>query len=170
MVGWPSPAPRDRVLVTLGTVASIPELIKGMVAALDRTESVTTIVHGPGGVPAGLEDSHAVRHVGFVSLEPLTRGADVVVAAGGLGTILSTLRHGVPMVIVPQIADQHWNAARAAELGCAVSVSGPEEVPAAVAKVLGNPAFRAAARSLGEEIAGFPGPETVLDSMLAALA
>ena len=40
------------------------------VAALEA-ESVTTIVHGPGGVPAGFEDNHGVRHVGFVSLEPV---------------------------------------------------------------------------------------------------
>ena len=175
MVDWPSPspaepAPKGRVLVTLGTVAGTPELLEGIVAVLDQAESVATIVHGPGGVPTGFEDTHAVRHVGFVSLDLLTRGADVVVAAGGLGTILSTLRHGVPMVIMPQIADQHWNAARAAELGCAVSVSGPEEVPDAVAKVLDNPAFRAAARDLGDEIGGFPDAEATLDSMLASIA
>jgi UDP:flavonoid glycosyltransferase YjiC (YdhE family) len=164
------PAPKGRVLVTLGTAASSPELIEGMLKALDQTGPVTTIVHGPGGVPAGFQDSHSVRHVGFVSLDLLTRGADVVVAAGGLGTILSTLRHGVPMVIVPQIADQHWNAARAAELGCAVSVSGPEKVPAAVAQVLDDPAFRAAAANLGDEIAGFPDAEATLDSILAAVA
>jgi len=175
MVGWPPlspavPAPKGRVLVTLGTAASSPELIEGMVTALEQAEAVATIVHGPGGVPAGFADNHAVHHVGFVSLELLTRGADIVVAAGGLGTILSTLRHRVPMVIMPQIADQHWNAARAAELGYAVGVSGPDEVPAAVTRVLGDPAFREAARNLGDEIAGFPGAEATLDSILAAVA
>jgi len=175
MAGWPLltdtvPAPKGRVLVTLGTAASSPELIGGITAALDRAGTVTTIVHGPAGVPAGLEDNHAVRHVGFVSLELLTRGADIVVAAGGLGTILSTLRHGVPMVIMPQIADQHWNAARAAGLGAAISVSGPEEIPAAVTRVLDNSAYRKAAQNLGDEITGFPDAEATLDSMLTALA
>jgi UDP:flavonoid glycosyltransferase YjiC (YdhE family) len=174
VVGWPLPsslvtASSGRVLVTLGTAASSPELLGDLAAALGKLGSVTTIVHGPGGVPAGFEDDDTVRHVGFVSLDQLTRGADLVVAAGGIGTILSTLRHGVPLVIMPQIADQHWNAARAAELGCAVSVTGPQEVPAAVSRVLGNPAFRAAARDLGDEIDGFPDAEAALDSMLAAL-
>jgi UDP:flavonoid glycosyltransferase YjiC (YdhE family) len=172
MVGWPEtvPAPKGRVLVTLGTAVSSPKLIEGVAAAMDRAGTVTTIVHGPAGVPAGFEDNHAVRHVGFVSLELLTQGADVIVAAGGLGTILSTLRHGVPMVIMPQIADQHWNAACAAGLGTAISVSGPEEIPAAVTQVLDNSAYRKAAQNLSDEISGFPGADATLDSMLTALA
>jgi UDP:flavonoid glycosyltransferase YjiC (YdhE family) len=175
MIGWPSlpdtvSAPKGRVLVTLGTAASSPELIESIAAALDRAGTVTTIVHGPAGVPAGFEDNQAIRHVGFVSLDRLTQGADIVVTAGGLGTILSTLRHGVPMVIWPQIADQHWNAARAAELGAAISVSGPEEISAAVTQVLDNSAYRKAAQDLGDEISGFPGAEATLDSMLTALA
>jgi UDP:flavonoid glycosyltransferase YjiC (YdhE family) len=174
-IGWPSsprtvPAPEGRVLVTLGTAASSPELLEGLLTALTRTGAVMTLVHGPGGVPPGFQDNDTVRHVGFVSLDLLTRGADVVVAAGGLGTILSTLRHGVPLVLLPQIADQHWNAARAAALGCAVSVPGPEKVPAAVTQVLDNPGFRAAARKLGDEIAGFPAADAALDSILTAVA
>jgi UDP:flavonoid glycosyltransferase YjiC (YdhE family) len=175
LLGWPPPpctvpALEGRVLVTLGTAASSPELISGLLAALAQTGTAMTVVHGPGGVPPGCQDNDSVRHVGFVSLDLLTRGADAVVAAGGLGTILSTLRHGVPLVLLPQIADQHWNAARAAELGCAVSVPGPEQVPAAVTQVLDDPGFRAAARKLGDEIAGFPDADTALDSILAAVA
>jgi UDP:flavonoid glycosyltransferase YjiC (YdhE family) len=60
-------------------------------------------------------------------------------------------------------ADQPLNAARCTALGVGVALDvmrvTPADVRAAVAAVLGEPRYRAAAERVRDEIAALPGPE-----------
>ncbi|MFC3453369.1 nucleotide disphospho-sugar-binding domain-containing protein [Amycolatopsis speibonae] len=75
-----------------------------------------------------------VRYVPFVPLAQLLERVDLVVGAGGVGTVVGTLAHGLPMVLWPQGADQPINAARAAASGTAITVASAAEITSAVLK------------------------------------
>ena len=79
-----------------------------------------------------------------------------VVSHGGSGTTLGALAHGLPLVLVPQAADQFDNASRAEAAGAAIVLRPGEvtaaSVSAALERVLGKPAFAQAARRLAAEI------------------
>ena len=74
-----------------------------------------------------------------------------MICHGGSGTTLGALAQGLPLVLVPQGADQFDNAARCVASGVAV-VIGPGELSAdavrrALRQVLDDPSFAAAARA-----------------------
>ena len=83
-----------------------------------------------------------------------------MVGHGGSGSTLAALAAGVPQALVPLFVDGPVNAARVAELGAGVALDGADavagELAAAVAAVLGDPAHRAAARAVADEIAALP--------------
>jgi UDP:flavonoid glycosyltransferase YjiC (YdhE family) len=64
-----------------------------------------------------------VHAIGFVPLSKLLHEVDLVVPAGGTGTVLASLAHGLR----PFIADHLWNAERAAALGAAIVIDDPAE-------------------------------------------
>jgi UDP:flavonoid glycosyltransferase YjiC (YdhE family) len=86
-----------------------------------------------------------------------------VVSHGGSGSILGALAHGLPSVLLPMGADQPQNAARCEELGVARVLDAlratPQTVRDAVADVLSDPGYRAAAGRIADEIAALPTPE-----------
>jgi MGT family glycosyltransferase len=99
--------------------------------------------------------------------------AAAVVCHGGYGSVLGALAHGVPLVTVPLFADDQWrNARRVAEVGAGIAVASdggrerrmldgpaPEvfaRLPDAVEQVLGDAAYRRAARAIAREIEALP--------------
>ena len=46
--------------------------------------------------------------------------ASVFITRGGLGGVMEALYHGVPMIVVPRMTDQHLNGQRVEELGLGV--------------------------------------------------
>jgi vancomycin aglycone glucosyltransferase len=63
--------------------------------------------------------------VGEVNQQALFRRVANVVHHGGAGTTTTAARAGTPQVVVPQIADQSYWAARVAELGIGSAHDGP---------------------------------------------
>jgi len=96
-----------------------------------------------------------------------------VVCHGGSGTLVGALAHGLPLVLIPLGADQPLSAARARELGCALVLDAvaatPASVPAAVEEVLGDPAYRAAAEALRQEIAALSAPQLAAELLTQSL-
>ncbi|NBH07713.1 glycosyltransferase [Amycolatopsis sp. SID8362] len=86
-----------------------------------------------------------------------------VVTAGGFGTTMAALRHGVPLVVVPAGADHVTNGRRCAALGVGRTV--PREaltagsLRSAIDAVTSEPAYAAAAGELAAEWAGLPDRE-----------
>lgn len=156
------------VYATLGTVWNRPEVFRVLLAGLDRISALVTTGRdvspeelGPAPPRVRLERYVAQAHV-------LSRAA-AVLCHGGSGTTLGALAHGLPLVLVPQAADQFDNAARAEKAGAAV-VLRPGEVTAeavgvAIRRVLEEPELAVAARTIAAEIAAMETPEEVAEAV-----
>jgi UDP:flavonoid glycosyltransferase YjiC (YdhE family) len=148
------------VYATMGTIWNEPELFRVLLDALGGLPGVLTIGRGsvlPDSVPDGVVVAR------FLPQEDVLPHARAVVSHGGSGTMLGALAHGLPLVLLPQGADQFDNAAVCVEAGAAVTVM-PRDVDAtsvrrALDRVLEEPAFAEAARRLAQEIAAMPSPE-----------
>ncbi|MGH8882924.1 MAG: glycosyltransferase, partial [Stackebrandtia sp.] len=101
-------------------------------------------------------DSPNVQYLPFIPLGQLLDKADLVVGAGGVGTIAGTLTHGLPMVRWPQGADQPINAARAAASGASITVGSSAAISSAVATLLGHNTYRDRAQEIAAAIAELP--------------
>ncbi len=74
---------------------------------------------------APIDDADDCFVVGEVNQQALFRRVAAVVHHGGAGTTTTAARAGAAQVVVPQIADQPYWAARVAELGIGVAHDGP---------------------------------------------
>ncbi|PYY65195.1 MULTISPECIES: glycosyltransferase [unclassified Curtobacterium] len=151
---FPASEWRPRVLVTLGTVFGDATLLTAILDGFhpDEVDVVATV----GVIGERLDDTEHVHFLPFRPMRELLEGVDLVVAAAGAGTVLAAASVGVPMVLLPQGADQFINATRAAEAGVAVVVDEPSAVGPAVHRMLAERSHFAAARRLGEETAQRP--------------
>lgn len=84
--------------------------------------------------------------------------------------MLAALSEGLPMVLLPQGADQFENAHRLQELGVARMVMPAELTEAAVrdaaALLFRDESYRRRARTLAGEIAAMSTPAQVVDSLV----
>ena len=158
-------AARPTVYVTLGTLDNeAPGVIEAAVTGL-RDEPLNLIVTvGPNRDPEELGPQPPNVHVErYVPQSLLFGRCDVVVTHGGSGTTLAALAHGLPLLVLPQGANQFWNAERGAALGVAIRLLpaevGPETVRRSVATLLSEESYRARAGAVAAEIAAMPGPE-----------
>ncbi|WP_030192025.1 glycosyltransferase [Streptomyces violaceorubidus] len=164
---------RPRVLLSFGTHFATPEALRPVIDALaGHADLVVTL--GLTGAAADFGDG--LDHVEFVAFTPLAEildGIDVVVTHGGAGTTMGTLSRGVPLVVVPQGADQFLQAGAVAGSRTGVAVMPPakaESVAEAVTEVLGNAEYRDNARRAAQQIEAMPSPSEVADQLAAAVA
>jgi UDP:flavonoid glycosyltransferase YjiC (YdhE family) len=84
-----------------------------------------------------------------------------VVSHAGSGTFLAALAHGLPLLALPQAADQFLNAHAAATAGVAREIAPGEitveRVREELERVLGDPSITDAAQQMAQEIAAMPG-------------
>ncbi|WP_203765403.1 nucleotide disphospho-sugar-binding domain-containing protein [Actinoplanes nipponensis] len=151
------PPTRPRVAVVWGTSLTamygpgsfaVP-LILDALAGLDVEVVVCTSARDAAGVRY---TRPGVRVVAELPLHLLLPTCAAVVHHGGAGCLMTAVATGVPQVVLPTGMDQPVNAARLAATGAAISVpragADPEAVRAAVAAVVGEPSYRAAAAAL----------------------
>ncbi len=164
----------DRVIyVTLGTLFNDrPELFR---AAIDGLADLgRPLVVSTGG---RLDPAHLGRlPQGIVARRwvpqlALLRRASLVVTHGGMNTVNEALLHGVPLVVVPQAADQSWVARRVADVGAGVSVhdATAEVLRRAARRVLDDPAMRAAAGRIGATLREAGGAGRAADAISASM-
>ena len=73
----------------------------------------------------------------WIPHDAIVRHADVVVCHGGFGSTLGTLRHGVPLVVLPLFSINQWaNAAAVSRVGAGIALDGERHTR----PVLGLPA------------------------------
>jgi UDP:flavonoid glycosyltransferase YjiC (YdhE family) len=164
--------PRPVVYFTLGTVFNMEsgDLFGRVLAALRDLDvnAVATVGREIDPLTLGPQPEH-VRVERFVPQAALLQRCDVAISHGGSGSTVGALAAGVPMVLLPMGADQPDNARRVVALGTGVVLDvtrcTPADVGAAVEDVLGDPAYRAAARRVRDEIAALPGPEAAVDAL-----
>jgi hypothetical protein len=164
----------DAVYFTLGTVFNLEsgDLFSRVLAGLAGRRAIVTV--GRAVDPAELGPLAAgIRVERFVAQAEVLPQCCAVVSHGGSGSLLGAFEHGLPSVVLAMGADQLHNAARCEALGVArllhpVRATGAD-VAAAVAAVIEEPSYRAAAVRLRDEIAVLPGPERAVE-LIEALA
>jgi MGT family glycosyltransferase len=156
------------VYATFGTVAAgVPfaaAAFRTVVEALAELPVRLLVTVGDSGDPSAWPALPPNAHVErWVPQQDVLANAAVMVCHGGTGTVLGGLTAGVPMVVVPQFADQPDNADRVAAIGAGIGVGDgetapatAEEVRAAVSSVLTEPSYRRAAGTTAGEIAALP--------------
>ncbi len=132
-------AQEDLLLRVIGALAELP------VRALVTTGPAVRLDVTP---PAHVEVRRWVSHA-----EVLPQ-ADLVVTHAGLGTVMTSMAFGVPLLCLPMGRDQHGNAEAVAKLGfgrIADRDAGVAELRNSIAAVLADTEVRARARRLAEE-------------------
>ncbi|WP_430781770.1 macrolide family glycosyltransferase [Actinoplanes sp. G11-F43] len=119
------------LLVSLGTAYNDrPDFYRTVVASSAGRPWQVVLAVGDvdpailGEIPANVEVHRQVPQV------PVLRQARAFVTHAGMGSTMEALSFGVPLVAVPQMAEQRANADRIAELGLGVTLA-PSEVTAA---------------------------------------
>jgi UDP:flavonoid glycosyltransferase YjiC (YdhE family) len=95
-----------------------------------------------------------VRHVPHEQVLPHVA---VTVSHAGHGTVAASLKHGVPLLCLPNLAaDQPILAAQVQELGCGLSLDGdnatPSEIREAIDRLISVPSYAANAQKLADGI------------------
>ena len=156
--GWLEELPRPLVYATMGTVFNTPETFAPLLRALGSSPVGALVTVGRDVDPVALGPLPAnVRAERFVPQAHVLPACAAVVSHGGSGTLLGALAAGVPLVLLPQGANQFENADQCERIGVAVSLA-PEAatataIAAALATVLDEPSYRAAAGRVRDEIA-----------------
>jgi len=166
MPSWVPPA-RRTVYVTLGTVAfGAVEVLRGAVLETAAHDVDVLVAVGPKGDPALLgELPPNVRLERFVPQASVFEHVDLAVHHGGAGTMLGAYAAGLPQLVLPQGADQFFNAAAVRRAGAGLTLTNEEQTPgaisAAVERLLADGPERAAAQAIAKDIAAMPSPAEV---------
>src|SRR6266508_3248750 len=86
------------------------------------------------------------------------------VVSGAFGTLAAALTAGVPVVVFPQLFDQLWHGRRVEELGVGLMVTRANKVPAAVARLLRDPAYGQRARALAAKLQAEDGADALVNA------
>ncbi len=160
---------RPAIYFTLGTYDTYRELFAKVLAGVRDLPVDVVVTVGPRLDPGsfGPLPDH-IRIESFIPQDQILPGCDLVISHGGSGTLIGSLAHGLPSLLMPIGADQPHNSQRCVELGTARELDPmtftPQDVAEAVTEMAGTVAgapYRAAARRIQAEINGLPGPEQV---------
>ncbi len=155
---WATLDGRPLVYISLGTVFSDQiAFFQQCFAAFADTPYQVVLSLGGRTDPAALGPIPANFLVrAFVPQLALLQRARLFITHGGMNSVSEALYYGVPLVVVPQAADQLIVARRVARLGAGV-VLPPQHrsatgLRASAAFVLADPHYRAAARRVGQTL------------------
>jgi UDP:flavonoid glycosyltransferase YjiC (YdhE family) len=155
------------VFVSFGTVvSSLPtaeNVYRATLAALGDLSVPALLTTGGAGARLTLGAiPENVTVSDWVDQDAMIAGASVVVCHGGAGTTFGALENGVPVVVVPFVADQPANARIVTDAGAGLTVepsSSPslrEQLREAIGTVLRDPSFRQKARVFADETVAMP--------------
>jgi MGT family glycosyltransferase len=171
---WADAEDRPLVLVSFSSTVMRQEgLLQRAADALGRLPVHAVVTTGPAVDPA------VVSAPQNVSVRRWARHADVLphcsalVTHGGHGTVIKALAAGVPLMIVPLGRDQPGIAARVVHTGAGVRVrktARTAALQAAIARVLDDHRYRAAARRMAAILAAERDGGLVVDELERAAA
>ena len=170
---WLAETPtRPRVYLTLGTVSfGAVEVLSRAIAETAALDVDLLVTVGPEGEPSALgavpDNVHVERFVAQSAVLPLV---DLIVHHGGTGTVLSALEVGLPQLLLPQGADQFFNAEILTEAGAGRGLPNDAQQPGAIGEavqaLLGDASERRTAAKLRDEIAAMPSPADVVPELV----
>lgn len=162
------------IYFTLGTLDTHRGVFERVLAGLRDlpVRVVTTVGRRLDPASLGAQPEH-VRIEQFIPQQEILAEADLVIAHGGSGTLIGSLAHGIPSVLLPMGADQPHNTMRCVELGTALALDPvtftPEDVAHTAATMLREDSYRRAAQRIQDEINTLPEPAQAL-GLIEALA
>jgi MGT family glycosyltransferase len=164
------------VYMTLGTnTNSDVSMFRSVIDGLSDLDVELLITTGSGSDPALIgplaNNVHVERYVPQSLLLP---HCSAVICHGGAGTTLNSLALGLPLLIVPQGADQYVIGDLVLAAGAGLLLHPPDATQSAVRSgvraLLDDPSHRAGAGRLQREIAAMPGPEEAVSLIEEAAA
>ncbi len=155
------------VYVTLGTIWNTDlNVFRLVIEALqDHVNLIVTVGHQNDPAALGPQLKGVIIRK-YIPQHEVLPWCDAMVAHGGSGTVLGALAHGVPLLIVPQGADQWSNAERIVAAGAGHRLLRDELSAVAVhdrvMALLSDPSYRQAASNIQEEINAMPSAEDAI--------
>lgn len=163
----------DTVYLTLGTVFhEVPDVFHACLAGLRELPVNVVVTVGPDVDPARLgPQPPTVVIEPYIPQALLLPRCRLVISHAGSGTMLGAFANGLPQLMLPQAADQFFNAAAAEAAGAAVTLPPgtvtPDAIHTAARRLLDEPGFALAAKTLQAEIESLPSAEDVLTGIVA---
>ncbi|MET9488331.1 glycosyltransferase [Nocardia sp. NPDC006630] len=151
---WALPEGGDPlVLVSLSTTAQRQsECLQRIADALGRLPVRAIVTTGPAVDPADITAPVNVQVLAAAPHQELMRHASLVITHGGHGTLVKAFAADLPVVLLPHGRDHADNAARVRAHRAGITLSrtaSPQQITAAVRRVLRTPAYYRAAAELG---------------------
>ncbi len=150
------------IYLTLGTVFNQNlDIFRCAIEALRDDDLTLVVTVGRQNDPYALGPQPAnVIVERFIPQGTLLPRCSAVITHGGSGTTLGALGHGVPLLVLPQGADQYANAARVVQAGAGLRLLAEELTPAAVRSavhaLLDSPSYQLAAVAISAEMEAMP--------------
>lgn len=160
---------RPRVAISLGTPlphrSSAGRFDRILAAAAEVDAEFALTVNEATASTLSLPDN--VRATGWVPLFNLLQTCSAVIHHGGSGTMFTTAVSGLPQMIIPEGADNDYNARLLRDFGCGLHV-GPKHVSAEhIRTLLDEPALRDGAVRLRAEMTAMRTPAAVVPEIVA---
>lgn len=170
--GAPFEKTADRlVYMSMGTVDNDRKaLYREVISAFAKTKDQLVISAGDqvdlrslGELPDNVQ---VYAHVDQIAV---LQKADVFISHCGMNSASESLYFGVPLVLLPQTAEQGGVAARAAELGAGLAPEGKDgrAIFDAAQKVLGDPSYREKAEEIGRGFKACSGAKGAAQKILS---
>jgi UDP:flavonoid glycosyltransferase YjiC (YdhE family) len=109
----------------------------------------------------------------YAAHDPILRLAALAVVHGGHGTLMRSVRHGVPMVVIPGLAhDQAPNSVTVRDCGAGRALpedASVEAIRSAVQDVVTTPSYRLTARQLSKALTGVDGAHNAANEVESLL-
>lgn len=153
---WAGTPTRPRILVSFSTtVQAQGPILQRIIDALGHLDIDAVVTTGPAMHGEPLAAPPNVHLVPSAPHDAVMSEVSLVITHGGHGTVMRSLTHGVPLLILPMGRDQADNAVRVVERGAGLSLgenATEDEIGAAVSRLLAEPGVRAGAQRLGAAI------------------
>ncbi|MCA1644458.1 MAG: glycosyltransferase [Chloroflexi bacterium] len=167
-------ADRPLVYMTLGTnTNSDLAVFRAVIDALAELPVNLLVTTGPGRNPSVLGALPSNTHVAeYVAQSLVLPHCSLVICHAGAGTTLASLAFGVPLLALPQGADQYIIAERTIAAGVGLKLAPAEVEPwrvrAAVLRLLNDSTFRVRAAGVRAEIVAMPDARSAADQIARA--
>ncbi|MEU8300738.1 nucleotide disphospho-sugar-binding domain-containing protein [Micromonospora sp. NPDC048909] len=153
------PGDRPRVLVTRSTLTGPGDAgpMPAVAAAAARVDAEFVLVR-PDRRTARRALPGNVRTVDWIPLHGALPASAALVHHGGAGSVYTALIAGVPQLATHGPGDRRQNAELVARRGAGLAVAPREITADTLTRLVTDPALRAAAAEVSQEIAAMPGP------------
>lgn len=153
---WPVSDEAPLIVVSFSTRFAAGAVAQRVLDALATLRVRGLLTVDPALAPKDLRVPANVLVRSFVSHRAVLPGAQLVITHAGLGTVMASLVHGVPLVCIPHKNDQFENATRVVAAGAGQSVRRTVTrhfLRRTILQVLNEPRFKNGARRVADAIA-----------------